>query len=105
MNKWNRVGASYNNITGTAHLWHNGKIVKSANIGQIELLTNAEIRVGAIIGDGRYYEGKISCIQIFDEALNEGQINEADGNCARGLVLFRCNEVANIVGLVAFSLP
>ena len=76
MNKWNQVGASYNRKTGVAQLWHDGKMVKSRNIGQIELFTNADIRIGARDGDKRYYKGKISCLQIYDEALREEQIGE-----------------------------
>lgn len=51
-------------------------MVKSRNIGQIELLTNANIRIGARKGDNRYFEGKIACLQIYDEALKEEQIGE-----------------------------
>ena len=51
-------------------------MVKSRNIGQVDLLTNANIRLGAREGDDRYYKGKISCIQIYDRALKEEQIGE-----------------------------
>ena len=51
-------------------------MVKSRNIGQVELLTNAPIRLGAREGDDRYYQGKISCVQIYDKALKEEQIGE-----------------------------
>lgn len=51
-------------------------MVKSRNIGQVELLTNAPIRLGAREGDDRYFKGKISCVQIYDKALKEEQIGE-----------------------------
>ncbi|XP_057314445.1 uncharacterized protein LOC130655679 isoform X2 [Hydractinia symbiolongicarpus] len=76
LNKWNQVGASYDVNSGVAQLWHDGKMVKSRNIGQIELLTNAPIRLGAREGDDRYFKGKISCVQIYDKALKEEQIGD-----------------------------
>jgi len=76
LNKWNQVGASYDSSSGVAQLWHDGKMVKSRNIGQVKLLTNAPIRLGARDGDDRYFSGKISCIQIYDKALKEQQIGE-----------------------------
>ena len=76
LGKWSQVGASYDSNTGVAQLWHDGKMVKSRNIGQIELLTNAPIRIGAREWDSRYFKGKVSCVQIYDVALKEEQIGE-----------------------------
>ena len=74
LNEWNQVGATYDNTTGVAQLWHNGKMVKSRNIGQIKLATQYPIRIGARDGDDRRFAGKISCLQIYDKALDEQQI-------------------------------
>lgn len=68
------MGATYDNTTGVAQLWHNGKMVKSRNIGQIKLATQYPIRIGARDGDDRRFAGKISCLQIYDKALDEQQI-------------------------------
>lgn len=70
------MGASYDNNTGVSQLWHDGKMVKSRNIGQIELSTQYPIRVGAREGDDRYFKGKVACIQIYGKALTEQQIGE-----------------------------
>ena len=51
-------------------------MVKSRNIGQVELSTQYPIRVGARENDDRFFKGKIACIQIYDKALNEQQIGE-----------------------------
>ena len=51
-------------------------MVKSRNIGQIELGTDEAIRLGAREGDNRFYQGKISCVQIYNKALNEEEIGE-----------------------------
>lgn len=74
LNEWNQVGATYDNTTGVAQLWHNGKMVKSRNIGQIKLATQYPIRIGARDGDQRRFAGKISCLQIYNKALDEQQI-------------------------------
>ncbi|XP_065639357.1 uncharacterized protein LOC100203426 isoform X13 [Hydra vulgaris] len=76
LNKWNQVGATYDKSSGVAQLWHDGKMVKSRNIGQVDLLTNAPIRLGAREGDDRFFKGKIACIQIYDRALSADQIGE-----------------------------
>ena len=76
LNQWNQVGASYDNNTGVAQLWHDGKMVKSRNIGQIDLATQYPIRVGSRDGDDRYFQGKIACIQVYDKALTEQQIGD-----------------------------
>ena len=49
-------------------------MVKSRNIGQIKLATQYPIRIGARDGDERRFAGKISCLQIYDKALDEQQI-------------------------------
>lgn len=61
-------------MTGVAQLWHDGKMVESRNIGQIELRTQFPIRLGADSRDKRQFKGKISCVQIYDRALTAEQI-------------------------------
>ena len=68
------MGASYDNQTGVAELWHDGKMVKSRNIGQIQLRTQFPIRLGADSRDKRQFKGKISCVQIYDRALTAEQV-------------------------------
>ena len=85
LNDWNQVGATYDNTTGVAQLWHNGKMVKSRNIGQIKLATQYPIRIGARDGDDRRYAGKISCLQIYDKALDEQQIGNLKSCPVKGM--------------------
>lgn len=51
-------------------------MVKSRNIGQVDLATDQNIRLGACENDERYFEGKMSCLQIYDRALKEKEIGE-----------------------------
>jgi len=87
LNEWNQVGATYDNTTGVAQLWHNGKMVKSRNIGQIKLATQYPIRIGARDGDERRFAGKISCLQIYNKALDEQQIGNLKSCPVKGMTL------------------
>ena len=80
-NQWNFVGATYDHTTGAAGLWINGKFEDSKNLGNIELATNYSIRMGARDGDKRNYQGRISCLQVYDVSLTADQINNARDNC------------------------
>ncbi|XP_077999182.1 uncharacterized protein LOC144452048 [Glandiceps talaboti] len=81
-NEWSFVGASYNYDTGDAKLWQNGKEVATLNIGQVELATQYEARMGARIGDPRFFSGMITCMQVYDTALTAEEIQEAEIQCA-----------------------
>lgn len=80
-NRWQYVGATYNRITGIAKLYINSRVVARRRIGRIRLATNYPIRVGAKVGDGRYFRGRISCIQIYNRALTSRQIAARARRC------------------------
>ena len=46
--------------------------------------TDAEIRIGARLGDGRYFKGKISCVQIYSKALSEAEVAAVKDRCFEG---------------------
>ena len=72
---WKFVGASYERATGNAKLWVNGAVVQTLNIGiGLDLATQDSIRMGAKIGDGRYFKGRIAQMQVYDKALSQEQI-------------------------------
>ena len=72
---WKFVGASYERATGNAKLWVNGAVVQTLNIGiGLDLATQDSIRMGAKIGDGRHFKGRIAQMQVYDKALNQEQI-------------------------------
>ena len=78
---WNFVGAAYDGRTGIATLFVNGNIVARIRIGRVRLATRRNIRVGAIIGDRRYFKGAIACVHIFRKALNAYQIRKKAKIC------------------------
>ena len=72
---WKFVGASYERATGNAKLWVNGAVVQTLNIGAgLNLATQNSIRMGAKIGDGRYFKGRIAQMQVYDKALNQEEM-------------------------------
>ena len=76
LNQWQYVGASYDHNTGVASLWLDGQQVVQTNIGAgLTLGTQDEVRMGAKGGDGRYFRGRITAMQIYDVALTEEQVN------------------------------
>lgn len=71
---WQFVGATYDYRTGVARLFVNKRFVASRRIGRFRLATNYPVRMGARIGDRRYFRGSISCMQVYKKALTAGQI-------------------------------
>ncbi|XP_074608058.1 uncharacterized protein LOC141860775 [Acropora palmata] len=72
---WKFVGASYDNETGEIKLWADGtlKQTRKTNAG-MELGTQGSVRMGFRNNDDRYFKGKISQLQIYNEALSQQQI-------------------------------
>ena len=52
-------------ISGEANLWINGQSVVRMNIGkQIDFSTQGEVRIGAVNMDERYFQGRITAVQL-----------------------------------------
>ncbi|XP_077999868.1 uncharacterized protein LOC144452619 [Glandiceps talaboti] len=101
-NAWNFVGASYNYNTGEAKLWLNGNVVQTMNIGVTTIATQYEARMGARIGDGRYYSGMITCMQVYDQELTPAEMIEAEAKCNIGVEPTPTEVIEETSGLVAF---
>ena len=72
---WRFVGASYDRANGHAKLWVDGKVVQTVNIGaNLQLGTQDSVRMGAKIGDSRYFKGRIAQMQVYNVALTQKQI-------------------------------
>lgn len=81
--KWQFVGATFSYRTGVARLFVNSRFVARKRIGRIRLATNYPVRMGARIGDRRYFRGRISCMQVYNQALNKNQILVRQKRCFR----------------------
>ena len=83
---WNFVGASYDYHSGIEKLWIEGKVNEEQNIGTHELSTSGAVRMGVLTGYDRFLEGRISCMQVYNKALTEREVQAVRGLCFhRGL--------------------
>ena len=72
---WKFVGASYDNETGEIKLWADGAFKQTRRMRTgVELGTQGSVRMGVRKNDIRYFKGKISQLQIYNEALSQQQI-------------------------------
>ena len=81
--RWQFVGATYDGKTGIAKLFVNSRFTASTYIGRFRLATNYPARMGARIGHGKYFRGRISCMQIYDRPLEARQILRRKKRCFR----------------------
>lgn len=81
--KWQYIAATYDYITGIAKLYLDSKVIAQRRLGRMRLATNYPVRMGAKIGDRRYFRGRISCVMVFDSALNPNQIARRKKRCFR----------------------
>lgn len=79
--KWQLVGTTYSYKTGIARLFVNSRFVASKRVGRFRLATNYPVRMGARVGDRRYFKGRISCMQVYGQALNRNQILVRQRRC------------------------
>ena len=72
---WKFVGASYDNETGEIKLWADGAFKQTNNMkAGVDLGTQGSVRMGVRKNGKRYFKGKISQLQIYNEALSQQQI-------------------------------
>ena len=72
---WKFVGASYDNITGTAKLWVDGDQVLTKHFeDSLELGTQDSVRMGVRTSDNRHFKGRIAMMQVYNVALTQEQI-------------------------------
>lgn len=72
---WHFGCATYDANSGIVKLFTNDKFTGERFIGKnLELATDQDVRMGARIGDVRYFKGSISCMQVYGTALTANQI-------------------------------
>ena len=85
-NRWNYIAATYSRNSGRASLWKNGHRVGTRLIGRIVLKTQYPARMGARIGDGRYFRGCISCMQVYGRVLTGREQKSVKYRCTPGKI-------------------
>lgn len=83
---WNFVTATYDRRSGIARLFIDVRQVVKKRIGKHFLGTNYPARMGARIGDKRYFSGRITCMQVYNMALTKRQIKYARRLCFKGMI-------------------
>ncbi|XP_019621921.1 PREDICTED: uncharacterized protein LOC109468117 [Branchiostoma belcheri] len=78
---WNYVGGTYDSSTGFAILWNNGQAVAQVQVGVPSVATQYPVRVAVRAGDSRYFAGRIACIQLYNYAMTQEQIEAAWETC------------------------
>ena len=72
---WKFVGASYDNETGEIKLWVDGALKQTRRMrAGVELATQGNVRMGVRKNGKAWFKGKISQLQIYNEALSQQQI-------------------------------
>ena len=72
---WKFVGASYDNETGEIKLWADGALKQTRRMrAGVELGTQGNVRMGVRKNGKACFKGKISQLQIYNEALSQQQI-------------------------------
>lgn len=80
---WHYVAMTYDFNSGVARLFVNSRRIAQRRIGKFKIATNYPVRMGAKIGDRRYFRGRISCVHVYDIALNANQIARRKRRCFR----------------------
>lgn len=80
-NKWQYIGVSFSYNTGMATLWIDGKDVQIKYLGKFELSTDHDIRIGGGQGKGDSFQGRISCLQIYNRALTKNEVAAVRNRC------------------------
>jgi len=79
---WHFVGATCNYFSGEFILWINGSINKKKVIDSpSELATQQSVIMGSVPDKAEKYKGRISCVQLYDRALTELEIEDAKQSC------------------------
>lgn len=98
---WRYAGVSYNHNSGTATLWIDGNDVQRKNLKKLKLCTDGKIRIGGREEEeDKSFQGKISCLQIYDKELTTKEITAVKNRCFNGsqrmydylILLFQSNK-------------
>ena len=81
-NVWNFLGTTYDYHTGLATVFvDNSTVIQRYISAKMNLATQFDVRVGATRKQKHYFRGRISCLQIYDQALSVDQIVKIKTRC------------------------
>lgn len=89
--QWNYVAATYNHRTQMAILWYDSIPVVHRRIVRRRLQTHRSVSMG------RYFKGRIMCMQVYNVALNRKHIQKLKHLCTRpGELWLDFNQLMNV---------
>lgn len=80
---WQFVGVTYEQRTGEAKIFVDRKFVARKQLKKVLLRTNARQASMGAVGQ-RYFRGRISCMQVYGNALTSLQIIRRKSRCFKG---------------------
>ena len=81
---WNFIGTTFDYHTGVATIFVNNNTVMLNIIeAKMELATDSNVRIGATRKKKLYFRGRISCLQVYDQALSVDQIIKVKTTCSQ----------------------
>ena len=85
---WKFVGASYDYVSGEAKLWVDGVVVQKKTVGAgLELATQDSIRMGMKSDYLKFFKGRITQMQVYNESLTQEQIQTIQRRTPRGKIV------------------
>ena len=81
--KWHYVGATYDYLSGIARVWIDGAKAGELQVGKMEIATNDSVRMGAVTNHRSYFRGRVSCLQIYNRALTQDEIEAVKSRCLK----------------------
>ena len=79
---WNFVGTTYDYHTGVASIFvNNNTVMRKYTKSKMELATYSIVRIGAMKKRKVFFRGRISCLQVYDQALSVDQIIKVKARC------------------------
>ncbi|XP_022807962.1 uncharacterized protein LOC111344964 [Stylophora pistillata] len=80
--EWNFIGTTYDYHTGIATIFVNNSVVTQRVLKvKMELGTASEVLMGGSTRWNRFFRGRISCLQVYDQALSVDQIIKVKSRC------------------------
>lgn len=77
---WNSIGVTYSEKSQKLTIWVNAEAVAFKASGKVQLDTKYPIRLGSC-GRGKYFRGRLFCLQLYGVALSGKQMKEARKKC------------------------
>lgn len=79
---WNFIGTTYDYHTGLATVFVHNRTVIQRNISKMELGTRYDLMIGAArTGQPMAFRGRISCLQVYGQALSVDEIMKIKTRC------------------------